>query len=177
MKYFTPERYLRLQDRSNEQGFLMALEDWERAVAEYREHLEQMRAKAPNGLRQLSDLVCLHDAAVLDMWWGGRTRFTITLHPESEPSRLVILTYSLLASPEVSKVLPEAVRPRPVGWLYDELNVINQSGESGFSHDILLSDGREVFLQCRGVTVLRPIPLIPSTPESHLSANPIRHSA
>ena len=107
MNYFTSERVVGLQHRSDEQGFLAALDDWERAVQGYKARLLQVRAQLPNDMRQLIDTVALHDARVLDMWWGGRSQFTITLHPESEPSRLVVLIYSLIEPPAVVQdVLP-----------------------------------------------------------------------
>src|SRR5262249_32647256 len=53
MRYFTAERILRLRDRSQEQALLAALEDWERALAEYQERWRQVRPEAPADLRQL----------------------------------------------------------------------------------------------------------------------------
>jgi hypothetical protein len=168
MKHFTPERYLRLGRLDDRQAFLAAQEEWERALAGYQEQLRQVRGQLPTDLGELLDKVYLHDARVLDMWWWGRSQFTITLHPESDPSRLVILTYSLVVPPTVAKdVLPEAVRSEPVAWLYDEVNVGDESrqGKQAFTHDILLSDGREIRLQFRNVTVKRPVPLVPATQE------------
>src|SRR5438067_9626706 len=39
MTYFTPERYLRLGNLSDEQAFLAAHEAWEQAVQGYKDHL------------------------------------------------------------------------------------------------------------------------------------------
>src|SRR5262245_28787525 len=95
MQFFTPERYLRLGNLDDRQAFLSANEDWEKAVQGYQAHLERIRGKLPARLRQLVQSVALHDARVLDMWQGQRSKYSITLLPESDPSRLVVLAYSL----------------------------------------------------------------------------------
>jgi len=80
--------------------------------------------KLPAGLARLLDSVYLHDARVVDMWQGRRSRFTVTLLPESAPGRFVILAYSLLEAPRFAYgVLPAEVHSQPLGWLYDELDV------------------------------------------------------
>jgi hypothetical protein len=165
MRYFTPERYARLSNLNSREAFLAAQEEWEQAVAAYKQHLRSIREKLPIRLRRLIETVYLHDARVLDMWWGGKTRFTITLQPESDPSRLVVLAYSLLAPPELDpEAIPDELRSSPAAWLYDELNVSGNGRAKGtaFTHDILLSDGREVRLRFRNVLVNRPIPLVPA---------------
>ena len=131
-------------------------------------------------MQQLTDSVSLHDAWVLDMWWSGRTRFGITLLPESDPSRLVVLTYSLLEPPAVEQdVLPESVRSEPVAWLYDELDFKDNSRRGGatFTQRILLSDGREVGLHFRNVSVMRPVGLVPASPANGTNHASVRHSA
>jgi hypothetical protein len=162
VKYFTSDRLARLQDRSHETSFLAALEDWEQAMAAYRNRLMEVRAGAPPEVQQLIDIAPLHDARVLDMWWGGRSQFTITLRPESDPSRLVVLTYSLLTPPTVQEVLPAAIRSEPIAWLYDEVDAADKTHEGpAFVHRILLSDGREVTLNFRNVLVERPVSFVP----------------
>jgi hypothetical protein len=163
VNYFTSERLVKLQDRSNERNFLAALDDWERALDEYRRRLRRLRGELPNDLQLLLDTRSLHDSRVLDMWWGGRTQFTITLQQDSETARLVVLTYSLTEPPHVSEdVLPESVRSEPVAWLYDELDVPSRKNRRAFIHRILLSDGREVHLHFRNVTVKRPLSVVPA---------------
>ncbi len=165
MKYFTPERYLGLGNLDDRAAFLAAHEQWEKALRGYRQHLQRIRAELPAGLRRLVETVYLHDARVLDMWWNGRTRFSITLQPETDAARLVVLAYSLVEPPKVrSEVLPAAVRSETVSWLYDELTVAGNgtAKERIFAHAILLSDGRELCLTFRNVTVTRPVPLMPN---------------
>ncbi|MCI0458622.1 MAG: DUF4085 family protein [Gemmataceae bacterium] len=173
MKHFTPERYLRLRSLDDRATFLAAHEEWERALQMYHEQLQRVRDELPTDLQQLVATVYLHDARVLDMWWGGRSQFGITLHPESDPARLVVLTYSLVERPTVTPdLLPEAVRSEPVAWLYDELDF----AKDGFTHNILLSDGREVELHFRTVTVKRPVPLVPAM-RAGGDLTPVRHPA
>jgi hypothetical protein len=180
MKYFTPQRYLRLGNLDNREAFLKANEEWERALDDYQRHFRRVRRLLPKDFGQLLDTLSLHDARILDMWWGGRRRFTITLLPESDPSRLVVLTYSLVQPPEVEQdVLPASVQTKPVAWLYDELEV--KSHRRGnplfFSHNILLSDGREIRINFRTVTVIRPLPLVPENPKIDTSATVIPYCA
>jgi hypothetical protein len=181
MNYLTPERLVRLQDRSDETHYLAALDDWEHALRQYREHLLQLGRELPPDLHELLVTVALHDARVLDMWWGGRSQFTITLHPELPPSHLVVLTYSLLEPPSIGEtVLPDALRSEPVAWLYDELDrgEPDPKGGPGFLHRILLSDGREVRLRFRSATVKRPVPVVPAVPVPEgAMENLRRHSA
>jgi hypothetical protein len=175
MKYFTPERYLRLGNLQDEASFLAAHRDWERALARYRQHLGKIQDHVPAGLRRLIESVYLHDARVLDIWQGTVSRFTITLQPESDPARLVVLSYSLVAPPSVKRaVLPAEACSEPPAWLYDELDLVKPAGNGGrgnpkglagaFVHEILLSNGWEIHLRFRDATVTRPVPLIPATP-------------
>ena len=164
MKYFTPERYLRLGTLDDRAAFLAAHEQWEKAIRGYQRHLRHIRADLPAGLRRLVETVYLHDARILDMWWNGRTRFSITLQPETDAARLVVLAYSLVEPPTVRPdVLPIALRSEAVSWLYDELAVAGNgtAKERVFAHSILLSDGRELRLNFRNVRVTRPVPLMP----------------
>ena len=135
------------------------------ALLRYEEHLARIRAELPVALRRMVETVYLHDARVLAMSWGGKSRFIITWQPESDPSRLVVLAYSLVAPPQVNEgALPDATRSEPAAWLYDELDAADSTGAQGrvFSHDILLSDGREVQLRFRNVIVTHPMPLVPN---------------
>ena len=165
MRYLTPERLAALQDHSDKQRFLAALDDWEDAVSAYQEQLRRIHESLPAGLRQLVDTVALHDAKVIDISQGQRSRFTIILEPESDPARQVVLAYSLSAPVEIKEdALPEAVRSRPLQWLYDELQIV-QPGENGkqpqaFAHSILLSNGWEMTVRFRSVTVTRPVSLL-----------------
>jgi hypothetical protein len=168
MKFFTPERYLRLGNLADERTFLAAQEDWEQAVQRYRDHLGRVGKALPARLRRLVGTVCLHDARVLDMWQDGGRRLTVTLLPESEPARLVVLAYSLAGPPRVERgVLPPERCSEPVAWLYDELGVSRTTdGKTRtFTHDILLSNGWEMRLRFHRVGVSRPHALLPAEPD------------
>jgi hypothetical protein len=168
MKYFTPERYLRLGNLNDRTAFLDAQDDWESAITAYRQHLSSIRRSLSRSLRDLIESVYLHDAAVVGMWGEDDSQFTITLLPESDPSRLVVLTDALVESPQINRsALPEQVHSEPVAWLYDELDVEPAGGNGSpkgkiFTHNILLSNGWELRLRARTVKVSRPVGLIPA---------------
>ena len=175
MKYMTPDRLIRLADLTDESAFLAATEAWEDGLARYRDQLQRIETKLPSGLRRLVETVYLHDAAILEMSRGQRGRFTITLHPESDPARLVTLDYSLVEEPSVDEnALPDLLRSSPVCWLFDELDVQEREGQPMFCHDILLSNGWEVRLRFRKVVVHRPYSLIPTrTPDASLATSSV----
>ena len=82
----------------------------------------------------------------------------------------MILAYSLLEAPGFAYgVLPAEVHSQPLAWLYDELDVEQGAAASGgrrrqrlkaFRHNILLSNGWEITLRFRNVSVTRPIALL-----------------
>jgi hypothetical protein len=165
MKHFTPERYLRLGDLSDERAFLSAQQEWEDANAAYRAQFSAVRRSLPRGLRELVTKVYLHDAEVVSMWQKDESHFTITLRPESTPSKLVVLGYALVKPPVIERdVLPERVRSEPTSWLYDELNVEGGAKGDGkgkvVTHDVLLSNGWELRLRAKAVTVSQPVPVL-----------------
>jgi len=81
MKYFTPERYKRLQ-ATGMQDMDAADADWEIAVTEYERHLETIRSDLPESVRHLLDDFSLHDAEVFFM---GRKPATLFLHYALRP--------------------------------------------------------------------------------------------
>ncbi len=164
MKFLTPDRMVQLENLSDESAFLAATEAWEDGLARYGAHLQRIGARLPGRMRRLVETVYLHDAEILEMSRGRQARFTIRLHPESDPSRLVSLDYSLVEEPTIDEsALPESLRSSPVCWLYDELDVEEpREGAPTFRHDILLSNGWEVCLRFRKVVVRRPHSLIPA---------------
>jgi hypothetical protein len=174
MNYFTAERYLRLGNLNDEQEFLAAQEQWEEAVAGYREQFQRIRKQLPRRLRTLVESVYLHDARVLTMHQIEQD-FFITLQPPSTPDHLVVLSYSLVEEPMiVQEVLPPERCRQPIEWLYDELDLDRPEGPRGLPaaggkptirHDILLSNGWEVRLRFRSAWVKRPLRIIPVVPQ------------
>jgi hypothetical protein len=179
MNYFTPERYLRLGNLSDEQEFLAAQQAWEHAVSGYREHLRKVWKELPSGLRKLVETVYLHDALVQSMHQKEDT-FVITLQPESDPGRLVVLGYNLVEEPTIEQnVLPADRCREPIAWLYEELSLARPEGPRGlpppegkptFCHNILQSNGWEIMVRFRGAWLHRPIRIIPVIPTSAKSA-------
>jgi hypothetical protein len=176
MKYFTPERYLRLDSVEEREAFLAAQEAWEEALSGYREQLQRIRNALPPSSRSLRAFVLsvhsvyLHDARVLTMQQSGED-FIITLQPPSDAERLTVLAYKLVGGPIIQQnVLPPERCQEPIQWLYDELDfdepnsprsLPGPSGKATIRHNILLSNGWEVSLCFRWARVKRPLRVIP----------------
>jgi hypothetical protein len=173
MKYFTAERYLNLGNLDDKQKFLAAHEQWEQAIAGYRDQLQRIRKELPRSLARLVESVYLHDARVLTMHQSDQD-FFITLQPIAPPAHLIVLGYSLVEEPMIEQnVLPPERCREPIEWLYDELDLDRPEGPRGlpastgkptFRHDILLSNGWEVRLRFRSAWVKRPLRVIPVVP-------------
>jgi hypothetical protein len=174
MNYFTTERYLSLGNLLDKEGFLSSLQEWEDAIAAYKEHLAQIQKKLPRSLVSLNKTVYLHDARVLSMH-QDEDRFEITVQPVSTPGQLVVLFYRLVEDPVIKQgVLPPDRRREPIEWLYDEIDLDRPQSPQGltndaigkptYRHNILLSNGWEVVVRFNSCAVQRPIRVIPVVP-------------
>jgi hypothetical protein len=165
MKYFTPDRYLRLGSLDDRETFLAAQDEWEKALSGYREQLQRIRKGLPPHNRSLRGFVLsvhsvyLHDASVLAMHQSEEDCI-ITLQPPSDPERLTVLSYKLVEEPRIEQnVLPPERCREQIEWLYDELDL--DGPEPTLRHNILLSNGWEVTLRFRWARVKRPLRVIP----------------
>jgi hypothetical protein len=165
MKYFTPERYLRLGSLDDEKAFLAAQDQWEKALSGYGEQLQRIRKELSPHNRSLRGFVLsvhsvyLHDARVLAIS-QSKEDFSITLQPPSDPERLTVLSYKLVEEPRIEQnVLPPERCRGQIEWLYDELDL--DRPEPTLRHNILLSNGWEVTLRFRWARVKRPLRVIP----------------
>lgn len=153
MKFFTPELYLRFNS-SNEDEADRANEEWESALAEYREHLSRIWDSMPSPVRKLTE-VCLHDAEFLGLdqnvdplllptdELAPHTFWTATaIIDVNQKGKIVSLIYLLwdrvrehapMQRWPFSKASPH--------WLYDEVDVA-PGRQVMFSHRVLLSNGR-----------------------------------
>jgi hypothetical protein len=146
MKFFTPELYMRFNSSDNEVAD-RADEDWETAIAAYREHLDGLRDVMPPSVKELADL-CLHDAELLAWeqpieplfeFLPFRTGFAILSMRQGD--EIVSLIYVLW-----DRVRKHALREDwpfsklRTHWLYDEIDVCPYQ-RGMFLHRVLLSDG------------------------------------
>lgn len=159
MKYFTPERHLRLGALDNEANFLAALQEWEDANTNYLAHVESIRPELPSELLHLSKEVLLHDAHVLSAYQQDDL-FVLTLQPELDDLRLVVLTYRLAQELDVRTVLPPDSCTSVPLFTYDEMDLdVPAAGGPTFRHNILLSNGLELTIRAYSVNVARPLRL------------------
>jgi hypothetical protein len=178
MKHFTPELFVRLQDLRDR----AAIQDWERATQEYASSIEGSLSQLPRPLQHLLGKLPLHDADVLSVS-RSKDVLTITLRPELFDGQLVVLTYTLVESPRINRsALPRDYCTAHVAWLYDEVSLPKpipgpatwqtaadrRRGDdlvTVYCHDILLSNGWEVGLTFRKLTLAQPEALIPAPSE------------
>jgi hypothetical protein len=152
MKYFTPERYLGLQNCSSASAMDSADTEWEKAVGQYDAYLREILPGLPPSVRRLADMY-LHDADVLSMSREG-DNFMIQLQPEVPPHDLITFSFSLTGEPDVNRstLPPEQCSEQPQ-WLHEELEVVDSTGETHYRLSVLLSNGWEVRLPFRDVQI------------------------
>lgn len=152
MRYFTTERYLKLQS-SDEQCVIAAMEDWDRATEAYAQFLERIRAQLPPEALAIAQSD-FHDWHLLMFWSNARegvppNELIILLQERKD---IAVLSYSLTAS--VKRIKPPLeweMQHDKVYWLNDEFDVA-ADGRKSFMHRILLSDGTTLlinFSSCR----------------------------
>jgi hypothetical protein len=162
MKYFTPEKYLRLQDFSSDAAMDAAEKAWEQARLRYQRHLKKILSRIPRSLRALLEAHYLHDAEVLSMGQQGKT-FVIVIRLDAPPREQLILSYQLTEEALIHKgVLPTPNGDRPMRWLYDEIGV-TAGKKPSTSQAILFSNGWEVHLRFRNLHVVSIHAVYPGT--------------
>jgi hypothetical protein len=171
MKYFTPERYVALQDFSGDAAMDAADAAWEQAAERYDDYNRFVEGVQPAEYRRLHDEYYLHDAQVLFLGPQGRDRFVIALRPDPPPQQVLQLTYELTGEPRITRdALPVAHREEGAGrWLYDEVELVGQSPLSCV-HSILLSNGWEVQLPFRALRIEEVQALLPAPRNGHHAA-------
>jgi hypothetical protein len=160
MRYFTADRWLRLQHGARSEEALHALEEWEQAIANYRTAVSELLRSAPRELKTFSSSVCLHDA-VLVQTWRERKKLFLLLRLAPPEQGTVLLTYTLVAPPLVSPSgIPEQYHTHNARWMYDE---IEAEEPPVLQHRILFSNGWEICLRFTSFSYCLPqeVPLFP----------------
>jgi hypothetical protein len=99
MNYFTPGRYLALQDSMSDSAMDSADLEWERAVDQYDAYLRGILPGLPPSIRSFVELY-LHDADVLSMSRAA-DNFVIVLQADTPPRALRTLCFSVTGQPEI----------------------------------------------------------------------------
>ena len=102
MKYFTPERYVALQDFSSDEVMNAADTRWEEAVEHYAAYLDTVRQHFPPGLRQIEKCYYLHDSIIRGVGKSGHA-FVIILQLDTPPQPLLTFAYDLVEDPVIIK--------------------------------------------------------------------------
>jgi hypothetical protein len=163
MRYFTPQRYIALQDCTSAESMDAADAEWEKAVQEYEDYLAGVRGGLPASVLALLEGHYLHDADVLSMGQHGDL-FLVTLQLDVPPHELLTVSYTLAGEPVIDEkaFAPPAGSTRP-RWLYEELECSAADEGSPYRHSVLLSNGWEVRVPFRdvGLAAARPVYPIP----------------
>lgn len=174
MRFFTPELYARFN--SPDDGVADdADEAWERALNEYRDHLNAIRDRMTSPVRKLADL-CLHDAELLAFDEVIEPAFSFPYEPFGPyPHWSAMVIISLKQDGRIVTLIYlvwDRVREHPAPqdwpfskarthWLYDEIDAAE--GRRGmFTHRILFSDGRVLDVPFTSV-IVHGLPLVPPT--------------
>jgi hypothetical protein len=175
MQYFTPELVVRLQNLQDR----AALTEWDAAAERYAAALRHVLPQFPGPLRKVASEAILHDAEVLSIFQSG-TNLSITLQPELDESHLLVLAYTLVEDPRLdTAAFSEQYRTEYSAWMYDEFSLgepiarlparqrkgaAQQNGRVPvYCHDILFSNGWELFLRFRQFKVTRPRRILPAS--------------
>jgi hypothetical protein len=152
MRFFTPELYVQFNSSDDEVAD-RANERWEKALEEYKRHLESIQTAMPSQVKEVSAL-CLHDAEVLGFQQEHHAHrpahWPFPQPPIWSAVAIVTLKQDLIIR-SLIYLLWDTVREHPAGpdwqfsklcknWLYDEVDV-SADGQGAFLHRILFSDG------------------------------------
>jgi hypothetical protein len=156
-----------MQSGVDPQIVLSTLEEWYRAMDDYRAELKRILPKGEEHehLRSFASHVSLHDGVVLASWFaGGRLRLIV--RPEAPAARLVSLTYTLAGEPVIiTHAFPAEVRTDTMEWMYDEVGLLPQASpddEPVFTHNVLLGNGWELCIPFTRLKMRRPAAWLPA---------------
>jgi len=153
MRFFTPELYL--QFNSSDDGVAdRANETWEKAIEDYRSHLEAIRDGMSSQVKKVAELD-LHDAEVLGMefqslsppppqFWPGPFWSALAILSLKHDKTIQSLIYTLwdrVREYQAKEDWPFSKSRKH--WLYDEVDLAKE-GRGAFLHRILFSDGSVV---------------------------------
>jgi hypothetical protein len=173
VKYFTPARYVRLQDADDMVADAVD-EEWETVGAEYVQRLDVIRGNLPSALLKLIDTYYLHDAKVSRLARAGDD-FLIEIRPIYPPEDLILLRYALVSEPSLNhEAFSGKFATSHVLWMYDEIDFDSISGT--FTQDILFSNGWELGLRFRDVELILAQDLLPA-PDPRKSLEPASRTA
>lgn len=144
MKYFTPNLIDRAGSLDDDVAYA-ADKEWELALVRYQQRLEKILKALPESVRRFeARQVCLHDSKVVSMGRQGDL-FLMVLELEPPAQRIAVLTFTLVAEPEINpRVLPGGPDSTSAEWLYEEWDLDRRKR---YSFEVLLSNGWSVKLR------------------------------
>jgi hypothetical protein len=168
MKYFTPELYLRLQDRQPE-AMDAADAAWSDAAERYDSYLQSILLELPRAVRQLLEGYYLHDAEVCSVGRQGDI-FVILLQLDVPPNDLLSIAHTLSAEPLIDlSALPVEHHSLRMTWQYEELEVSGSGDARHYRQSILFSSGWEIQVPFRDVRLATVQPIYPCPQPGNLA--------
>jgi hypothetical protein len=165
MKYFTPQRYVALQDFSSDDTMNQADSAWEEAGDRYDAYYRAVREHVPAGFRKLMEGHYLHNAIVREIARQGN-QLLVVLRLDPPPRELLLVRYDLAGEPIFDRdALPEPHRSQgAVEWMHDEVELLDREPIHSV-HSVLLSNGWEARIPFRDIQVEQAEPiLLPGSP-------------
>jgi len=153
MKYFTPDLLTRFGSDDDAVADAASAE-WDRVHADYRNHLQAIRAELPRGVRHVLNRFNLHDARVSTLALD-RELLSMTLQFNEARGAGAQLNYRLVAEPKIIRHPALAEDGTPLEWLYDELDLVREDSFVLCRQNILFTGGRELEIVFHSVGVKR----------------------
>jgi len=154
MKYFTHKLYLRFNS-ADRTVVARAHEEWETAIENYREHIDQIASRLTPSVRKLTKALCLHDAAYLGL---GRPKIpglhhSIAVLATRKSATAFLLVYILAKEPRFQEAGERwPFSKKNVHWLYDEFDVDSDGNQQ---HEVLLSNGKSITFQFKDLQLIK----------------------
>lgn len=139
-----------MQSGADPQVAVATLDEWDRAIADYREELTRILPEdgSLRDLRDFAERECLYDGVIVANWVAANT-LHLLIQPTPPGEQFLELTYTLAGDPVILRdVFPGEYQSDAPVWMYDEISRVNQgpgaNGEPVFQHNVLLGNGWEL---------------------------------
>jgi hypothetical protein len=168
MNHFRPELYLQTQPTHEWATIEAAMAAWDKEQEDYEAELKRDWDRFPMAVRLYLDSIRLHDGVLVADGPTDEDHYQLVVRTDTLSGEYVEFLYSLTEPPEVVDAgFPADLRSDTPHGLYDEFAadpVMPLPTTPGFTHSILLSDGRTLRVRFRDLELRRFTPLLTGVP-------------